>query len=268
MSKKHEVTAEVEVSKVLEKVWYPLIGGVVAFSVIFGGYLAYSYYAKSQEQTAQEQLFAIQKKVEEKNEQLAKEEEKKEEAKGAKKDEKKDQMAEALKKAADKAKIEEEKTPQLLQTRFADVIQDYENFISQNMGKKAAYMAAVQVAGLALEYKDLDVAEKVLTSATQNMSRTDLFAGLVRSQLGTVLLDKKKYAEAKEQFQKVIDSKELTSFHPQALLRLGVCYYSSGEFDQAESTWNLLEKDHPLTQAAEQAKGFKKLLTLKKGAKS
>ncbi len=237
MTKEKVVKTEVEVSKMIDKVWRPATMTLIAVAIGYGSIIGYKAYELKKEKQAQEKLFAIQKAVEEKTEEFEK---------------------------PDK-KIE--KNPESLVKNFEDQIKNYEEFIGDHEGNKAAFMAAVQLAGLSVTYKDLERAEKVLSGVVEN-ARHDLFGGLVISQLGTVLMDLKKYPAAIEQFSNLLENKKQTYFHPQALLRLGTCYLENGDFEKAESSFKRLESDFPTTQAAGDAKNLIKLLALKKGDKA
>ena len=164
-------------------------------------------------------------------------------------------------------KIELEKTPESLVKNFESSLRDYESFISTHRGRKASYMAAIRLAGLSTEYKDLPRAEKILSEITVQ-NKGDVFYGLVKMQLGTVLMDGKKIPQAVEQLTLVIDNLEQKAFHPQALLRLGACYLEMGDYLKAESALSRLEADHPTTQAASEGKNLKRLVLLKKAEKS
>jgi predicted negative regulator of RcsB-dependent stress response len=129
-------------------------------------------------------------------------------------------------------------------------------------------MGAVQVAGLAVDYKDLDRAKKTLEQVATEPNKSSLFFGLLRTQLGSVLMDLKQYNEAITQFQQVVDNKNQIFFHAHALLRMGSCYMEMGEWDKAESAFKRIEAEHDKTQAAQDAKNLKRLLSLKKGTKA
>lgn len=259
MTKEKEITAEVEISKVVEKIWKPLLSLLALGIVGFGVYLGFAEWTERQERLAQEELFSLQKKIESKTDELMKA--------NLKGDEAADSKTSKSKKVSSKnAKSEIEKTPESLAKNFSDLIAEYEGFIANQSGKKASYMAAIQLAGLAESYKDRERAERALRLVVDKISAKDLFFGLVRAQLGGILMDMKKYSEAAEQFQKITEAKAQSYFHPHALLRLGACYAEGGEFDKARDVFTQLERDYPSTQAANQAKGLKKLMTLKKGA--
>jgi predicted negative regulator of RcsB-dependent stress response len=221
-----------------------------------GVYLAYAQYQSAQEKNAQEEYFAIQKRIETITEANAKAEEELRAKDGdAKKDTKKVEKTAAAKTAT-------AKTPEELKKQYGEVITTAESFIQNHAQRKASVMAALQVAGLATTYSDLELAQKTLATVVSWPDKKELFYGLVRSQLGSVLLDLKQTAEAARYFQEIVDNKAQTYFHPHALLR--VAQMELGDFEKAEATFTRVETDHPTTQAANQAKNFKRLLAIKK----
>lgn len=232
--KEKQLTAEVEVSKAIERFWRPFLGAIVAALIGYGAYLLYAQFEMSKEETAQEAYFALQKKIEDKSRAIA----------------------------SDKAAVKNSET---LQKNFSDVLNEGEAFVQSYAGRKASYMAAIQLAGLLVEYKDYARAEKLLTSAAASLNENDFFSGLLRTQLGSILLETKKYDAAVEQFQKIVSAKKLASFHPHALLRLGTTYLEAGSFDKAEATFVRVEQDHPQTSAAQDAKSFRRLVKIKRG---
>ena len=253
---KKEITPEAKVTLFLSKFWKPVLGVAALAVVLSAAYFAYSAYAKSVEKKAQEQLFAIQKKLADKKESLLAEEKKSSDKKGA--PDKKGAKNPTPQKSV-------EKTPDLFSKNFGEIVDDYRKFINAQSGHKASYMAAIEIAGLASEYKDYPKAEEVLLSVSHKPAKKDIFFGMLRSQLGSVLMDLGKYKEAKEQFLAVTENKDQEIFHAQALLRLGVCYLLDKEYDLAQKAFVRIEKDHAATGAAMEAANYKKLIALRKG---
>jgi predicted negative regulator of RcsB-dependent stress response len=259
--KEKEVAPEVVAAQVLEKIWKPVFGILVVSVVVYGGYLSFNAVQEHREKSAQEELFTIQKQVDKKTEELLKALEPKEESKA------KDAKVAKKDKPAEKPK-ELEKTPETLVKNYGDQIAAYEKFIADHANHKAAYMAAVKLAGLAADYKDSARAQKVLAGVVDQPSHNDIFYGLLRAQLSSVLMDLNQHKEAIKILNEIVDNKEFTYFHPQALIRLGACYLETGDFEKAQATFSRVEADYPQTQAAGEARNFKKLVSMKKGAKS
>jgi predicted negative regulator of RcsB-dependent stress response len=261
MTQNKQNTVEVEVSKAIDHFWRPVFVGLVVVAVAFGAYLAYDAYSDHKETQAQEALFQIQKELDSKQKDLEKLE-----TEALVKNEDKSKNA---KKAAPKLNKDVEaklkKTPENLESTFGDTLKKFDDFIGSNAGNKASFMAAVQVAGLATIYNDLPRAEKWLSQVVSGVKTGDLFYGLVKSQYGSVLMDLKKFSEAAMQYEDITEVKEQKYFHPQALLRLGICYIELNDPVKAEAAFARLMADHPTTQAANEAKQMKKLMALRQG---
>ncbi|OFZ11919.1 MAG: hypothetical protein A2Z20_02890 [Bdellovibrionales bacterium RBG_16_40_8] len=254
MKKEKVVTTEAETYVVIEKYGRQFALLMLLGVLVYGSYLVYNWNLDRSEKNAQEELFVMQKKIETKANDLAKADE---EATKTKLD----------KKIESAKKSELEKTPEALTKNFAEQIQEYEAFIQANKGRKAESMAAIRLAELSVEYNDFLRAEKILSAITLK-HKDDVFFGLVKMQLGSVLMDEKKYSEAIEQFTLVVDTPEQKAFHPQALLRIGACHLETGDYLKAESILSRLEADHPTTQAANEGKNLRRLALLKKAEKS
>lgn len=231
MFKNKTTSVEVEVSRTIDNLWRPMFLALVVVAVGFGGYLAFDAYQKNLEKHAQEELFALLKRVEDKKEKMT----------------------------------EADKNPETLQKNYGDILKDYNVFVANQKGRKASYIAAIQIAGLALSYNDLNLGAKYLSQVDSTVKSGDIFFGLIKSQLGSVLMDLKKYQEAAEQYEILATNKSHTYFHPQALLRLGICYLELGDFSKAEDHFTKLLTAHPSTQAANEAKNMKKIVALRKG---
>jgi predicted negative regulator of RcsB-dependent stress response len=161
-----------------------------------------------------------------------------------------------------------EKTPELLDKNYGDILKQMDTFIQTHRGRKAAYMAAIQSAALASDYKNFDRAEGFLRKVNDGPSPDDLFWGLIKGQLTAVLIDEKKCGEAIPELVKISDNANQSFFQPHALLRLGACYIESKDYDKAQATLLRIEKDFPRTQAAYEAKDLKRLVLIRRGQKS
>jgi predicted negative regulator of RcsB-dependent stress response len=262
--KQKEITSEVQVAKVIERYGKPVVGALVVLTVATGAYFALGAWQTHREKAVQEELFVIQKKIEKITEDLNK---KNDEANKTS-EEKNSAQSKDKKKTETAKKIEIVKTPETLNEHYNDTLSVLEKFVAEHKGHVAGAMGAVQAAGLAADYKDLERAKKTLEQVATEPNKGSLFFGLLRTQLGSVLMDLKQYNEAATQFQQVVDNKKQTFFHAHALLRLGSCYMETGEWDKAETAFSRIEADHANTQAAQDAKNLKRLLSLKKGAKA
>lgn len=248
-TKHKELTFEAQVAHYIASASKPFMYTAVTGLVLAGAYLGYRHYQTTLEEKSQEDLFSLQKAVETK--------------------EKKIETEAQDKKAPAKTPVEKtevEKTPQILASTFSDDLKKYDDFIRSHANKKAAYLAAIQAARLASDYKDYSRAEAVLRQVVNSPEKNDLFSGLLRAQLSTALIEQKKCPDALTELNQIADNKSQTYFHPQALLRMGACYIETKDWDKAQSALTRVEKDFSNTQAASDAKQLKRLLLLKRGS--
>jgi predicted negative regulator of RcsB-dependent stress response len=236
-----KVTFEAKAAQFITQSAKPFLVTAAVALVAAGAYLGYGQYLSSLEAKSQEELFTLQKSVEDKEKKLEG-----------------DPKAKA-------APSQTEKTPQNLTVTFGDDLKNYEAFIKNHANKKAAYMAAIQSARLATDYHDYAKAEAILRGVVASPEASDLFSGLLRAQLSAVLIEQKKCAEAIKELSMITENKAQSYFHPQALLRIGACAIEGKEWDKAQSALTRVEKDFANTQAASEAKQLKRLLLLKRG---
>jgi predicted negative regulator of RcsB-dependent stress response len=248
MAEQKEITLEAKTVQFLAKHAKAAAAAIVVCAVAGAAYIAYGMYEGSLEAKSQEELFTIQKTVEEKEQKLTKQDEASiEKAKAPKAD----------------AGPKFEKTPQSLAANFTDDLKRYADFIGSHKGKKASYMAAIQAARLAKEYKDFPQAEKILAGVVEVPNSNDIFSGLLRAQLGAILMDENKCPDAVKQLNQIVDNKAQSYFHAHSWLRLGACYIETKEWDKAQSALARVEKDFANTQAAGEAKDLKRLALLR-----
>jgi predicted negative regulator of RcsB-dependent stress response len=259
-------TVEGTMTEFLARNVQTIISAVVVVFVGAGIFLAYGYFAKAQETKAQEELFSIEKIVEDKAKALEKDATDKQTvdtAATAKADKKNKKTAAAK---LDKPVIE--KTPESLEKNFSEPLKQYDQFIQAHQGKKAAYIAAIHAATLSSDYKDFGRAESFLKKVAAGPAPDDLFWGLVKGQLTGILIEEKKCNEAIPELVKISENKAQSFFQPHALLRLGACYIEAKDYDRAQAAFLRIEKDFPHTQAEFEAKDLKKLVLLRRGQKS
>ncbi len=222
-----------------------------------GAFVAYGIIHTAQEKKAQEALFDIQHSLEKKQQELAEAETKALEKKDDKKKDDKKTVITPPKPA--------EKNPEVFAKNFTTFEEQYKNFISQNQGKKASFVAAISLADLYLDYKDPKKAVDILKEVAARPAKSDLFWGLLQSQLGLALSEAGDCKEAVRVYDSVLASKDHPFLRSQNLLRKGACLMSLNEFDQARETFDQAKTEFPDTYSGEMAQSYKRLLALKKG---
>jgi predicted negative regulator of RcsB-dependent stress response len=239
-----DTSVEAKTLNAIAKIWKPAVTLLVAGTVLAGGFMAYLSLQKHNEKQNQEALFVIQKKLNDKKDEIEK--------------------------ASNKVAVQKEKilTPSELKSQYSEIIAEHTSFIQSHAGSKASYIASIELAGIASEYKDFELARNTLMIAISSASKNELFYGLMHMQLGSVLMDLNLPKEAEAQLILVTENKDQVVFHPQALLRLAGTYIELKEYDQSQKILNRLEKEFPRTSAYEESKGYKKIISLHQGANS
>ncbi len=231
--------------------WQTLATIALLAIVVFGGVVSYRYFERSKEKQAQEQLYVLQKALKDKTKEIT--------------------QVPAVQKSGDSvsaAPAEPVKTPETLAKNYGDILAKFTKFISRHQGRKAAYMAAIQAAALAVDYKDFSRAESVLKMVINVPSRHDLFWGLVNGQYTGVLIQEGKCEQAIPTLKKIADNKSHAFFQAHALLRLGACYIKMKKYDKAEDAFVRIQTDFPQSEAAFEARDLKRLILIRRGQKS
>jgi predicted negative regulator of RcsB-dependent stress response len=229
---------------------------IVAPVIIIVAALAYggiTYFKTESEKKAQADLFRVKSAIEKKMEAIAKDEEKN-----------RTEFEEKNKKTKLKY-VAAEKTPAALDEKLKIEIADLSRIVEQYKGSNASPMAAIDLANIATEYKNWEMAENSLKKVINDLSKNSLYFPLVYGQLAFVLSENNKCKEALPYYDTILANKTHSSFHAQALLRKGVCHYQLSEWDPAEKAFNEIEKNHSQTSSVYSAKNFKRLIALKKG---
>lgn len=264
-----DTSFEAKILNTIAIIWKPTVALLVAGTLIAGGFMVFLSFKKHNEKQNQEALFVIQKKLNDKKEEIEKSLSAANAKESSKADEKVDAKAK-IKKAPTKVAVQKEKilTQSELKSQFSEIIAEYTSFIQSHTGSKASYIASIELAGIASEYKDFELARNTLMIAINSANKNELFYGLMHMQLGSVLMDLNLPKEAEAQLILVTENKDQVVFHPQALLRLAGIYIELKEYNQSQKILNRLEKEFPRTSAYEESKGYKKIISLHQGANS
>ena len=238
---KDDSTFEYKLIDFFTNQWQTLATLVILAIVISGGIVSYRYFERSKEKQAQEQLYVLQKALKDKTKEI-------------------DQTA---------AKVPAQtKTPETLVKNYGDILPKFTTFIGDHEGRKAAYMAAIQVASLAVDYKDFARAENILKMVINMPSRHDVFWDLVNGQYTGVLIQEGKCEQAIPILKEIANSKPHAFFQAHALLRLGACYIKTKSYNKAEDAFVRIQTDFPQSEAALEARDLKRLILIRRGQKS
>ena len=217
------------------------------------GYVVYGYINASQEQKAAEALYhpeSLLKKAEsEVREQRAK---------------KMQDLAGGKEKAKDKKTVHEDLV------RPADYEKDYAPFVEKikaelrdHANTKAALISALNLSYFLTQQKQFPQALEVLNMPKYRPQPTELLGGFWLMHRGVILLENNQVDGAIESYQSVIQSAPLKAFHPEALLKLGVCFELKGDAGKARETYEKVARDFPESEASMTAQQYLRLLDLK-----
>lgn len=151
---------------------------------------------------------------------------------------------------------------------YSTVKSDFEKVISQFPGSKAAQMSAVYLSDILIAENQKDLALSILQKA--ETSDTGLINTLVQQQIGSLLADQNKCAEALTIWQKIIDRKQAQFMHNTARLQQALCYQKMNDSKKAEEILTNLanQKTDTLTtdSTTKEAEKYLRLIQYKKAS--
>jgi len=200
-----------ELSKFSENPWKLVIGGflgaLVAALVAGAAYVFISTQSLNKEKTAQESYFMVEKKLLElKAKQVA-------------------PTAPNLKKDSKKTTLNED-------IDFSQSKKDLEKIISDYPTTIASQMAALHLAKLLLDEKNLAGALIILQKIGNK--NNGLINTLVQHQIGQLLADQGKCPEAISIWQKILNNKNVEFIHNETKIQQALCYTKLNDFKKAE----------------------------------
>lgn len=205
---------------------------ILATAFILGlSFVAIKFIFKKNEQKAQFKLYTIESEYKKRSEELVK-----------KTEDKKDLTAD-----------------------YGKIIDDYSQFINEYSGSKASYIAALSLADIYDTYNEYSKTFENLKKVTGSLKPDSFFYGLIFSKMGSALLALKKYEDAIQQFQKVVDAKGQTHLRADSLLKIGLSYQQMNNEAKAVEAFERITRDFAESDAAAAAKSYIRLINLKKG---
>ncbi len=144
---------------------------------------------------------------------------------------------------------------------FKTVKVEFENVMSTYPGSKAAQMSAVYLSDILISENNKDQALSTLQKAENNDS--GLINTLVQQQIGSLLADQNKCADALTVWQKIIDRKQAQFLHNATRLQQALCYQKLNDSKKAEEILtNLANQKTDLNNMDSTAKEAEKYLRL------
>jgi len=182
----------------VEKNWKTIAGAFVIFVVAGAAFGIISAQSTKKEQHAQESYFKAEKKYLEIKSKAAA------------------VPADAVKKPDD----------------YTAVKAEFEKVLSDFPGSKASQMSAVYLSDILIAENKKDLALSALQKA--ETTDTGLINTLVQQQIGSLLADQNKCAEALTVWQKIIDRKQAQFLHNTTRLQQALCYQKMNDSKKAE----------------------------------
>lgn len=179
---------------------------------------------------------------------------------------------ERAKKMADLAsgKDKAKKMPDPEQVRPTDFAKDYRGAVDKvkeairaYADSKAAIVSALNLSYFLTQQKQFGEALDVLRLPNRKPSASDVLGGFQLMHQGLLLVENEKYDDAIKIYDDVLASKTLASFHPEALLKLGLAHELKGETEKARQTYEKLAREFPQSEASTSAQQYLRLLDLK-----
>jgi hypothetical protein len=144
---------------------------------------------------------------------------------------------------------------------YKAVKDEFESVISTYPGSKAAQMSAVYLSDILISENNKDQALSTLQKAEN--SDSGLINTLVQQQIGSLLADQNKCAEALTVWQKIIDRKQAQFLHNATRLQQALCYQKMNDSKKAEEILtNLANQKSELNNTDATAKEAEKYLRL------
>ena len=152
-----------------------------------------------------------------------------------------------------------------IQNDYGNLLTEYEEKIEQLKSSRVALIAGIHLVSLYLDYAEYGRAFKVLQSISPYVGKGGLLSGLIHLQMGTVLVALEKYDDAKASYERVLQDKDSTFLHSEAVLKSGLMEEKQGHLEQARSYYQRASEEFASTDSGKTAKAYLRLLELNKG---
>lgn len=165
-------------------------------------------------------------------------------------------------KAEKPAKVEAMQPPDYAKD-FAPHVEQLKEKLRSYGDTKAALVSALNLSYFLHQQKQFPQALEVLDLPKYKPAQNELLNGFWLMHKGVTLLENQKVDGAMEAYQSVLKIEALKPFHPEALLKLGVCYELKGDAAKAREMYEKLSHEYPRTEASQSAQQYLRLLDLK-----
>lgn len=145
---------------------------------------------------------------------------------------------------------------------YAPLVEKVKVAIVANAGTKAALISALNLSNFLTQQKQFKEALDVLDAPKTKPASGELLAGFWNMHRGVVLLENGQVDPAIAAYTAVTSNSSLKSFHPEAFLKLGICYEIKGDLAKARETYEKVGREFPNTEASTSAGQYLRLLDL------
>ena len=146
---------------------------------------------------------------------------------------------------------------------YAPSVEQIKTVIKANDQTRAALVSALSLSAFLLQQKQYTAALDVLQLVKVDVATSDLLGGFWYMQRGVVLMENGQAEPAIEAYDKILKSDSLKAFHPEALLKMGVCREMKGDAGKAREVYERLGREFPETEAAQHAQQYLRLMQMK-----
>lgn len=235
-----------------------VMGLILAFVIIGGGWSVWSQIALKKETELQERYFVIEKKILEKK-------------RGFDEAEQQDKMKEAAAKAGkpqDPKAAPATKASGDLAKDYGSLPQELEALVAEAPESRAGQMAALNLAELKARYKQPDEALRVLAQVNKKEQTSHLIGALVLTMKANLTAEKGDCPQALTMWEKIVKEPKAAFLHDETKLRMGLCYEAVSDWTKAEQLYTEVSKregtENGDSSATKDAERYLRLLKLKK----
>ncbi len=230
-------------------------GAILVGVAIYSGF---SWYTEKQELKAQGELALIEKDLNKKKEDFEKAQY--------------DAQQSALKAIKDKLSKNKDKTAEPttkpatgdLAADYGDIPNRLQAFVSAHPNRRAAAFASLHLAELYSTHKKTDEAVQILQKQLPHISQNEVLYGVLTMKLANVQ-SLTSCEQAVETWGKVGQSDSFKEFHPEALLRRGLCFEKLAKLDEAKAAYRQVSEKFPMSMGAKTAQKYLLLLEARSG---
>lgn len=148
-------------------------------------------------------------------------------------------------------------------TDYAPSVEQIKTVIKANAQTRAALVSALSLSSFLLQQKQYSASLEVLQLVKFDVPISDIMGGFWYMQRGVVLMENGQTDPAIEAYDKILKSDALKAFHPEALLKLGVCREMKGDAAKAREAYERVGREFPETEAAQNAQQYLRLMQMK-----